>query len=106
MKRSTALYLAIGLVTGLFLTACAGVVSGQVDLPTILGPQFQVQQAPAVDGTGGVVPVAPQEIAPGQSANQLEMQMASQVLAASAIKHQAGANYYYPFINGHFCDGG
>ncbi len=53
LKKHVTFYLVLGIVAGLFLTACAGVVTGRVDMPvggtTLLGPAVDIWQAPALD---------------------------------------------------------
>ena len=53
LKKHITFYLVLGSVTGLFLTACAGVVTGRVEMPvggtTLLGPGAGILQAPALD---------------------------------------------------------
>ncbi len=50
MKKSRTVYLVLGVVVGLLLTACAGVASGKIDLPNTntftFGPSIQVVQLP------------------------------------------------------------
>ncbi len=50
-KNRVNFYLVLGVVVGLFLTACAGVVTGKIDVPVVGGPfspAADVIQAPVL----------------------------------------------------------
>ena len=52
LKNRIHFYLVLGIVVGLFLTACAGVVAGKIDLPVAGGPfspVVDVFEAPVLD---------------------------------------------------------
>ncbi|MBI3243413.1 MAG: hypothetical protein HYZ49_14080 [Chloroflexi bacterium] len=63
-KKNRITYLILGVVVGLFLTACAGVVTGKIDVPGstgvfTFGPSVQVVQAPEIQlDTVNLIPIA------------------------------------------------
>lgn len=53
-KKRLTIYFTFGIVAGLFLTACAGVATGNIKLPGVgqvssFGPNVQVAPAPAIE---------------------------------------------------------
>lgn len=53
-KRQLSLFLAIGIVGGLFVTACAGVAAGKVDMPAAgdlfgVGPAIHMESLPSIE---------------------------------------------------------
>ena len=53
-RKHLTVYLALGVVAGLFITACAGVATGRIDLPAAgdvlsVGPAVDAQSAPSID---------------------------------------------------------
>lgn len=63
-KKNRTVYLTLGIVVGLFLTACAGVVSGKIDVldntnAFTFSPSVQIVQVPQIQmDTVNLVPVA------------------------------------------------
>ena len=62
-KKARTIYLVLGIVIGLFLTACAGVVTGKINIPDhnafTFSPSVQVVQAPEFQlDTVNLVPVS------------------------------------------------
>lgn len=92
-------YLVLGLIAGLFLTACAGVVSGQIDLPVLFGPRVDMRP----DSSEQVVPVAPAAIMPVEEGATLETGMAAHLQSHGVIKAQLQSQIQYENVVGHFC---
>jgi hypothetical protein len=84
-------FMALGITTGLILTACAGAVAGQLDSGSGVmagGSMFQLWQAPAVDST---------------TADALQVE-ASYVLGHSmTLSRSAQAVNEMEMVPGHFC---